>query len=371
MANEDNSMQFLKRRGLINFSVQHVIAEYLDCKDTLESFANRWQNDPDRRKRMVQAGLKLQEIREALMPEQWWKCRKIFLAWRLIHRVAEDLILLMNCEELAAQGRKIIHNLKTSPLPDIVRLDWISSVEEKLKKLEDSIQNGSCEIEKGTPQLFRTVTNIINDNVDDRFWDIWCRRLLIFIYTGLLVIGLLSQFAQFYRSGVFSLGIDDVILLGAMGGVASGILTSEQEYMAKGHFWISVISYPLTRLTQGALVALVVFWMIQCNYFIRIEPPLERYNKAFFCMTSPVWHDPAFRRNSVRRKPVPVTFHSYSSEKKEPILDLKAPPGKQIYLYLLVLFFAGFTGDKLLKFISDKVTSRLFSEAEKSKQAKS
>jgi hypothetical protein len=73
---------------------------------------------------------------------------------------------------------------------------------------------------------------------------------------------------------------------------------------------------------------------------------------------------------SIRTKTGIVRFSSYSSEKKDPILDLKAPPGKQIYLYLLVLFVAGFMGDKILKFLSDKVTSRLFSEAEKTKEPK-
>jgi hypothetical protein len=176
MSCEDNSIQFMKHRGTVSFSIQHVIAEYLDCREKLKTFTDRWPGDPDRQKTIVRAHLKLKEIREALMPEQWRICRKIPLAWRLIHEVKEDLILLMNCEELASQGRKIIHDLKTSPLPDIARLDCISRIEEKLEKLEEAFQNGNGEIEEGTPQLFRTVTTIINDTIDDtiddRFWDI-------------------------------------------------------------------------------------------------------------------------------------------------------------------------------------------------------
>ena len=234
-------------------------------------------------------------------------------------------------------------------------------------------------MEKGAAQLYRTAANVINDNVDDLFWDIWCRRLLIFIYTILLSMGVLFLLLQFTRPDGFSLSLGGVLLLGAMGGMTSGILTGEQEYMAKGHFWISVFSYPLNRALLGAVTAMVVFWMIQCNYLIRIEPSLERYNKAYLCMTSPPWHDPTFIRNlprSFTEKTSPksqAVWRHYStpkSEKKEPVLDLKAPPGKQIYLYLLVLFFAGFTGDKLLKFMSGKLTSRLFSEAEKAKEPK-
>ncbi|NVN89269.1 MAG: hypothetical protein HXX11_01585 [Desulfuromonadales bacterium] len=379
MDDNNQSDRFLQRRGVINFSAQHVVAEYLDCCQKLATMADRGQSEPLKQRIIDQCARKLAEVHESLMPTKWWKFRKIFIAWRLIHRVSEDMLLLMDAEELSAEGRKTLHDLKTAPLPDIVRLDWISMIEEKQKKLDESLKQAVPVMEKGTAQLYRTAANVINDNVDDRFWDIWSRRLLILIYSILLVLGISFLLLQFARPGGFSLALGGVLLLGAMGGLASGILTGEQEFMAKGHFWIAVFSFPLVRTTQGAVAALIVFWMIQCNYLIRIEPPLERYNRAYLCMTSPVWHDPVFIRNlpgrvagkaSHARNTPFLPYSSPKSEKKEPLLDLKAPPGKQIYLYLLVLFFAGFTGDKLLKFMSDKVTTRLFSEAEKTKESK-
>jgi hypothetical protein len=370
MGEEKSPIRFLKRRGIINFSAQHVVAEYLDCRETLETFADRGKGDPDKQRIIDQCRLKLDEIREALMPSLWWKGRKVFIAWRLIHRMGEDFVLLMNCEELAAQGCKILHDLRTSPLPDVVRLDWISKVDERQKKLEEALKQPAPCIDRGTAHLYKTVTNIINDGVDDRFWDIWSHRFLIFLYAMLLALSALWLLTRFAGPGGFSLSVPGVLLLGAMGGVASGIMSMDQEYMAKGHFWLPLLSFPAVRIIQGALAAIIVFWMLQCHYLIRIDPPLERYNKAFICMTSPVWRDPVFLRNSPMAKSSHVRFSGYSSAKKDPILDLKAPPGKQIYLYLLVLFFAGFTGDKILKFMSDRVTSRLFSEAEKTKEGK-
>jgi hypothetical protein len=284
--------------------------------------------------------------------------------------MGEDFILLMNCEELSAQGHKILHDLKTSPLPDIVRLEWISKVDERQKELEAAQKQADPDIDKCTPQLYRTITNIINDSVDDRFWEIWSGRFLIFTYAILLALGMISLLVQFSSPGGFSLSLAGVLLLGAMGGMTSGIMTTEQEYMAKGHFWLPVLSCSVIRMIQGSLAAMIVFWMIQCHYLIRINPPLERYNKAYSCMTSPVWRDPVFQLNSPRDRSTHKHFSSYSSAKKDPMLDLNAPPGKQIYLYLLVLFASGFMGDKLLKFLSDKVTSRLFAEAEKSKEPK-
>jgi hypothetical protein len=393
MGDDGNALQLLTKKGLINFSVQHVIAEYLDCRETLETYADRGKLDPEKQRVITQCKQKLEETREALMPAKWWKCRKVFVAWRLIHRMGEDFILLMNCEELAAQGHKILHDLKTSPLPDIVRLDWISQVDEKLKKLDAALQEANTRshaamtaasknaatvapqphpcVDRGTAQLFRTVTNIINDSVDDRFWELWSSRFLLLIYVILLALGLGWLLWQLDKPGGFSLHITGVLILGAMGGIASGIMTTEQEYMAKGHFWLPVFSCPAVRVIQGALAAMIVFWMIQCHYLIRIDPPLERYNKAYLCMTSPVWKDPAYQRNSPRERAVHKhQFANHSSAKRDPMLDLNAPPGKQIYLYFLVLFAAGFMGDKILKFLSDKVTSRLFAEAEKTKEPK-
>lgn len=406
MEKDTSPEQLLLRKGFINFSVQHVVAEYLDCQETLNCFAARWESDPEKQRIIKQCHQKLEETREALMPAQWWKTRKVFIAWRLIHRMGEDFILLMNCAELAAQGQKILHDLKTSPLPDIVRLDWIAHVNDMQKKLQEALQQAESAqqedpsqpapqkqkepcIARGTAQLYRTVTNIINDNVDDRFWEIWSSRLLLFTYVILLAVGFIWFISQLAKPGGFSLCFVSVLFFGAMGGIASGIMTTEQEFMAKGHFWLPLLSCPTLRIIQGALAAMIVFWMIQCHYFIRINPSLERYNKAYLCMTSPVWRDPVFIKNSPRHlttyaqsrhssaRKAPkrelsalATQSHYSSAKKDPMLDLNAPPGKQIYLYFLVLFAAGFMGDKLLKFLSDKVSSKLFAEAEKTKESK-
>ena len=50
------------------------------------------------------------------------------------------------------------------------------------------------------------------------------------------------------------------------------------------------------------------------------------------------------------------------------LVTLTAREGRQSYLYLLVLLFAGFAGDKLLKTIADRVTTKLIARAEKTKE---
>lgn len=420
----------------INVSVQHVVAEYMDCRQTAEVFCARLKDGGDSEQQAIcrQIKLKLEEIHSSIFPSDG-SFRNIFLAWRLIHRVGEDLILLMTHDELYAQGRKILHDLKTSSLPDIIKLDWLSKVEECVKRLDELCKTFP---EKKSPvgdkkadllseeqvkiaslaedcpereirciaQMFRVVTNNINDYVDDRFWDIWSRKFISSLYAAALLVGLVVLMTVFYHSGHASLGFWTILLIGAIGGVSSGILSSDQDFLAKGHFWLSVLSYPLQRTVQGALAAFIMFAMIQSGFFISITPPIEQQACLPVCFdsyscngvkagrstpiaapgtsdrqrketgSSHVTNVPSSGQKSLTNNTgyaaSTVTSQGDSSAKKskQSTFDLEAPPGKQFYLYLIMLFLAGFTGDKLLKYISDKVTSRLFVEAEKTKEVK-
>lgn len=423
----------------INVSVQHVVAEYLDCRQTAAIFCSRvkpTEND-ERIYICQQINLKLDEIHNAIFPPPDVS-KNIFLAWRLIHRVGEDLILLMTPEELCAQGSKILHDLKTSTLPDIIKLDWLTKIEESLKRLEElqkttlnnsgegnkkdgdsqqqvdsdgAIKEQQTREIKRIAQIFRTVTNNINDYVDDRFWDIWSRKFISMLYAASLAVGLFLLMLVFYKCGNATLGFFTILLIGAIGGVSSGILSADQDFLAKGHFWISVISYPLQRIVQGALAAFIMFAMIQSGFFIRITPPIDQQQPVplvFDGYSSKCVKQLAVAQKNIsssqlhanagqtapggsggQRQPTGTAdkpaltsaskpiHKSISSPRqaepalqKEPIVDLKTTQNKQFYLYLIMLFLAGFTGDKLLKYISDKVTSRLFVEAEKTKEMK-
>ena len=412
----------------MNFSVEHVVAEYLDCLQTVEIYSSRIPAEgEDEKKQMVaQIKQKLETVRLALYPIKGG--RKIFVAWRLLHRVGEDLILLMTFEELLAQGRKVLHDLKTSTMPDIVRLDWLPKVEESVKSLE-----GLCsktEAERKTEEakilcsahLFAVVANIINDLVDDRFWDIWARKYMAFIYGVLLAAGLLLLIILFKLNGVY-LSFFSIPLIGMIGGLASGILTSDQDFIAKGHFWISTLSYPLLRMVQGGLAALLMFAMIQSGYLISISPPIDAQPRLPFYFvnnTSSATGVVPFAKLSSAAKAKQTTLSPFSSSKgakgapssklasgapvqkqkssartqttgasvqtqrssarratgaegkdgTKALLPLTAPTDRQFFLYFIMLLLSGFVGDKLLKMISDKVTTRLFAEAEKTKDAK-
>jgi hypothetical protein len=378
----------------VNPSIEHLTAKYLHYRNLVDLLRKREGVDQDFlnfcEKQLDEIGVLLER-----------RLKKITLIWRLLHRVSEQLILTMNEEELTAHGHKILEDLKVAPIPDLVRNHWIEIIHEKLKDLEKHPADSRAKLKPEAAQLFKAAANIINECIDDRFWDISVRKFFALIYGLLLLITSLAilLFTWWLRDGQFCLTIYNIMLIGAMGGLASGLITSDQEYMSKGHFWIPTIYYAMIRPTVGAVAAVVLFWMLESHYLIQVTPPLkdrcletacERSYSASAVLKkeSDGSHLLVSQNNSSGgKKPGSLQLAADKLKKETPfknmssslgegkkggesLMTLKTAEGKQIYLYLLLLFFAGFSGDKILKTVSCRINTRLFAEAEKTKEAK-
>lgn len=259
---------------LLNPSVEHLVGELFDCRNTIDLLKSKGVNSPI----IGFCENKLTAVEEALKPSFF---KKIFTAWNLIHRVHEELILLLDKDELTALGNKLMHDIALTSFSEPVKSDWRG----KIKALLDAKINDNNRGEAA--QLFKTVLNLINDHVDNSFWEIWTKKFSAMIYT-LMLVALMGVFYIMSSScGVFSLCLSGILIIGAMGGLASGIISGDSQYMEKGHFWVSTIYYSLVRPTLGALTALIMFWMIQGQYLVKITPPLEDNNIASSCPKTP------------------------------------------------------------------------------------
>ena len=371
-----------------NPSVEYLLASLVNNRHMLELLEVRHKDDAEQAARLQLCKKALDEAEAALMNKPF---RRTFLAWDLFHQVSEDLITFLNPEELAAEGKQIELEIKLSSLPDIVKNDWIDRLEGALKALEGAQQPSETAV-KSAYQTVKMASHALNSQTDNLFWDIWTKKLFGLIYTILLIIGMAVFVRLCSRPEGFLLCIGNVMLLGAIGGVASGILSAEPQYIAKGQFWVSIFYYSLVRLTLGALTALLVFWMLQSQYLIQITPPADCRNPVLNCLTLPPIQDK--QQDTVQQdkasqakpegdrlaqvqqpekpqgeKPKGETDSTVESSHSALII-LTAVRGQQIYLYFLILLLAGFSGDKVLKTVADKTFSKLFVEAEKTKAAK-
>lgn len=367
-----------------NPSVEYLLANLVIHQHTLELLEIRYKDDAEQRARLQLCRKSLDEAGAALRKRPF---RRAFLAWGLFHQVSEEMIMFLDKAELAAEGKKIELDIKLSALPETAKSGWLARLGEVLKTLAGA---NPTDVEVNSARrTTRTALNAINSQTDNLFWEIWTKKLFGLIYAVMLVIGLVLFVLLGSLSSGFFLCVGNVLLLGAIGGVASGILSADPQYVAKGQFWVSTLYYSLVRPTLGALAALLVFWMLQSQYLIQIKPPTDCRKAVLNCLTcpqdeprgkaaqdEPKTNTPAqLPEKAPQDKPqggesAAGTAGQIGAAEHSTLIVLTALPGQQIYLYFLVLLLAGFSGDKVLKIVADKTFAKLFAEAEKTKAAK-
>lgn len=352
-----------------NPSIETLAARYLEYRNRVVLFETRKEKSEKDIEAIAFCKDKLNEIEAALFPPK--SCnKKVFAAWQLLHRVSEEMILLMPREELSAYGHRLSLETKMSPLPDSQKDDWGIKIAEAIKKTSQAdCSDHEFQIAR---HLFKNIHRTVNSIADDSFWDLWSSKMIALFYTIILIgFSFLFLYLLFLNG---CLTITKILLLGAMGGLISGIITGERETLPKGHFWAPTTYYIFVRPTMGALAALITFMMLESQFLVKIVPPLDYEVTGFSCIMSSKISPPIIQAPSV-----PAESAAQQADHKGKgagsavdlsMVTLTARDGKQIYLYMLLLLFAGFSGDKLLKTIADRVTAKLIAKADKTKEAK-
>lgn len=309
--------------------------------------------------------------------------RRVILTWQLLHRLSEDTILLLSPCELAAESERLVHDIKASAIPEPARTEWTKAVEEKLKRLRQMCLEEGNAASPGNDtshkaelaciaESLRMIANLVNDHLDDAFWDIWFKRLLAFGYSITLALALGAVAYECYpiwaESPVALLrSLVGIGLLGAVGGAASGVIGGDQEFAPKGHFWLPLSYYLTARPLFGALAAIIMLWMIQGGLFVTITPAITTCPAPCTTVQNQGQHVPsALPETAPTEKPGDSSNNSGNGSNSS-LITLHSTPGSSLYLYLLILVLAGFSGDKLIRVVSDRTFAKLFAQAEKTK----
>jgi len=365
-----------------NPSMEPLIGKYLEYKNRVELLCQDYGGKP-LPPPLAFCQQKMVEIESALFPGKWWKRGKVIVAWQLLHRVSEELILVMEREELIAFGLRMVHEVATSGLPDVQKKEWSDRVAGQIRNLEEKgpaqgapgQQIGDSSASLLTARyLFKNVYRAVNSIVDDNFWELWAKKFIALGYTLLLIVITGLFCLTDWNSGITP---KMIFLLGAIGGLLSGIITGEQAPLPKGHFWGQIFYYLLVRPTIGALTALVVFWALESQFLVKVTPPLPAVSTVKNMAAAnpiPVVRAEGVEGVSVPPEPgiaTPPASEGPGGEEKTgaPTVIFQSAEGKQGSLIMLILLFAGFSGDKLLKSIADRVTMKMIAQAEKTKEA--
>lgn len=352
-----------------NPSIEHLVSKYLEYTNCIELLCKKREKGhlPEEEKedardlalRFCQD--KLKELHLLLFPSFGMGAR-VIAAWQLLHRVSEEMILLMSREELLGFGIRLKRQIATTAMPEILKKEWTDIVKGQLAKIAKA-QPPQDDIRE-TRQLFKNIYRSVNDAVDDQFWDLWAKKFLAFSYTiALALLTAIFFIGELTYGPCLTLG--KILLLGAMGGLMSGVFTSEGDSLPKGHFWVPTLYYLLARPLMGLLAALVIFWAVESQFLVAIEPPYR--GRIIACETADKEGGEA-APSEISALP-PATVKDAGEVKVSP-MTMKARTGREHYLYMLLFLCAGFGGDKLLKAIADRVTTKLIARAEKTKEPK-
>lgn len=369
----------------MNPSVEHLVAALIDYEQQLCFYREKAElaENRDNLKIIELCERKMAQVKQAIQPDRFWKRKRIFIAWELLHRIGEEMVPLLDKDELSAQIDGMITNIKISSLPETVKGDLQIQLDRARGKLDKDPSNTAH-----AASVLKNALNVYNNSTDDRFWDIWAKQLNALVYTVLiLVFGLVlvRNACLPGNCGGIELGpmtVCTILLLGALGGLTSGIITGEREFLPKGHFWVSTIYYALVRPIMGAVAAVFMFWMIQNHFLVSVEIRPSAATEE----QTPVRSKVSATQQKQEQKQAKKESHSSAvseqdavERKKETksdtdfavtLIRAKVEKGKENYMYAFFLFMAGFLGDKLLKSVADRVSAKLFVEAEKTREVK-
>ncbi|TIC80573.1 hypothetical protein [Crenobacter intestini] len=262
------------------------------------------------------------------------------LVWELLHRVDEQLILLMTPEEFAGKAVEVKTAFDLNITEEKSRADWIGP-KGRLIGVIDRVTNGNA-----TPADHATAKDAlqqVNEQMDRSFWQLSANTLTS-VWSA-AILGLLLVLAWCSHTGNALHGLAQgglvthsktLLVLGLMGAYASNVLTREDFlYVRGGPFFRYFLLHLLAKPLMGAFAALFVF-------------VLEKSKLLFAIVTA----DGA-------------VGHGAASH----LITINVGAADAGYVYAELAVASGFGADKLLRSTFDSVLKRLEQRAEKTKDS--
>lgn len=267
------------------------------------------------------------------------------LAWRFLHRVDEDLLLVLPAAQLQARALDIKAELQLSVTDPTVRGEWLGAgkdrgrLAEVLERLATANADG---VRLSDRHLLREVLRMVNDEVDRGFW-VLSMNALVTVWSASLLGALMLVLALLWRVGWMprpqTLGSDSpvsdlllVLVLGAMGAYVGNLLTRKDFLFVQGGPFLRYMLHTLlTKPILGAFAACFVY---------------------------------AFTRSGTV-----FTLGADPGAKVAQGIAIGLPEGAKGWVYALLAVACGFAAEKVLGDLIGAVLRRLEQKAEKTTQA--
>ncbi len=265
------------------------------------------------------------------------------LLWNLLHRVDEQMILLMEEHELSARAIDVKASFDLTIKEEAVRKEWLGDKGKLVEAMKD-IESGAKNQEKSR-YIIKEALQYLDDFVDYGFWKLSMNNFMTVASAFLLaVVMLVYYFVPALRHGILPESQKPVCIamLGLMGGYLSNLLTKED--------FLFVWGGPFFRYLFYNLLARPVIGAFSAVFFFAVEK-----TKLIFSI-NPVY--------AAAQQVAGNTVAAGSSS----VLTINVGPANIGYAYIVFAIAVGFAGEKALREMMDKVLKRLEEKAEKTKE---
>ncbi len=279
-----------------------------------------------------------------------WRPHHPQLVWRLLHRVDEDLLLVMPRPEALAAGQDLLAAFEMNVTEPKLRLAWLGedgkngplpkAIEQLRGKAEFTSSGKEDEEDEKARHLLRQGLRLVNEQMDNGFWNLSSTTFTALASGIALGIAMLAFWQLHCASslrldpGAPEFALDDrqlgsLALLGLMGGYLSNALTREGFLYPPGVSYLRyLLLYLVGRPVVSAFGAVLLALLVKIGFFLVINPT-----------------------------------------DRTGIVALHVNPRDVGYAYGMLAVVAGFAADKLLRDMIGRVMTLLEQKAEKTKES--
>ena len=279
--------------------------------------------------------------RRSLGPKfPFFRSKHPHLVWEFLHRVDENLILLVDRSELPSRAVEIKTAFDLNIKEPKTRDEWIGPKGQLVTILE-AVRAGK-QIDDADRLTMRNALRLVNEQTDRSFWQlsmntltsVWSAALL-----GLVMVAWILFFpdgGDLLTKGVLSgRTLTFLIGLGLMGAYLSNLLTKENFLYVRGapfgRYWLhNLVAKPL----MSGFAAVFIFVVEKSHLVFAIQQASDK---------------------GANPAGAPITINVGSANVE--------------FVYVAMAIVSGFAADKLLKGMIDSVLKRMEQKAEKTKDS--
>ncbi len=261
------------------------------------------------------------------------------LVWEFLHRVDENLILLMPEEEFTSKATEVAVFFDMNIQDEKLRKAWLGE-EGILRHAAERISKGWSSAQDR--HVVKDALQIVNEQMDRSFWQLSMNTITSVVsgcMLGILVLLFwwccLNDFNSF-GDGSLQANLADLLVFGLMGAYLGNLLTWEGFLYVRGApFWRYFLHNTLSKPILGSFAAVFIFMIEKTKTIFSISVVQQAGQAA---------------ENAAAQ-----------------IVNFNVSSAALPYAYGLLAIVSGFAAEKVLRSMIDAVLKRLEERAEKRK----